>query len=103
MNKNVIKLLLNMIKIIGISVVILSLIISSVISHDEHHLEICTEENCTTCHMIILARTIIKVSVLIIMVTLLTFVIYFVLARLHFEEDFYVQNSLIFQKVQFNN
>ena len=95
--------LLNILKITGIAIVVFSLILSSIISHDEHHIEECHDDDCVICQMIIMAQCISKVTVLIIIASFLAFVIYFILSRIHRIEIFSFQNSLIFQKVQFNN
>lgn len=100
MNK---RLIINFIKAFGIAVIVFSLIISSIISQDEHHLEVCHEDNCTICQMIVIARTIVELTTLVIMVNLLTFIIYFILSRMHKSYEFFLQNSLILQKVQLNN
>ena len=95
--------LLNALKIAGITIAIFSLILSSIISHDEIHIEECHDDDCVICQMIIMAQCISKVTVLIIIASFLAFVIYLILSRIHRIDILSFQNSLIFQKVQFNN
>ena len=100
---NMKNLLLNALKISTIAIVVVSIILSSIISHDEHHIEECHDDDCVICQMILMAQCISKVTVLIIIASFLAFVIYFILSRIHRISNFCFQNSLIIQKVQFNN
>ena len=97
------KALLNALKTVGITMIVFSLILSSIISQDEHHIEECHDDNCVFCQIIIMAQCISKVTLLIIIASFLAFVIYFILSRIHRISYFCFQNSLIIQKVQFNN
>ena len=97
------KKLLKIIKIAVLTMIMISLVVSNMLSHDEHHLETCEVEDCTTCHMIMLAQAIVKVMTFVIIVSTLTFVIYFVLSRMHKVLKVDIEKSLVFQKVQFNN
>ena len=97
------KMIINLIKNLGIAIILFSIIISGMISHNDYHLEVCHNHNCTICQMITIAKTIVEISALIITANFIAFIIYFVLSRIHKTYGFYVPNSLIFQKVQLNN
>lgn len=98
MNKN----LLNVIKILMITIFIISLVLANVISHDSHDMEHCEDEHCLICIIIHAAQTIVNVSFAIVICEFIAFLIYFVLSRLHKNERIFVQESLVFQKVQMN-
>ena len=100
---NMKKIILEKLKIVGICIILFSLIFSSIISHDELHVETCHDDDCALCQIIILSQSITKVTFLIIVTSFFSFIIFFILSRTHIVEDFYFQNSLISQKVQFNN
>lgn len=96
------KKMMNVIKSIVIFLAIAMLVFSLVVSQDEHHLEICHEENCTHCVMIEIAQIIISVSIVFLITVLVGVLIYFFLSRLHKNQNVFVLFSLVFQNVQLN-
>lgn len=92
----------NVIKIIIISVCVFVLIVSSIVSQDLYHLETCKEEHCIKCAMIQIAQTIIESIIAIVFYVFIGFLIYFFLSRLYNYVKIVIKNSLVFQKVQFN-
>lgn len=98
MDKKVLKTIIKLM----IVIFCVSLIFSSIVSQDEHHLETCHDEHCTVCSMIQMAQSIISLSVAIVMCTFVGFLIYFLLSRIYKEEKVFVLESLVFQKVQLN-
>lgn len=89
------------IKII-ITIIIASLILSFIISQDFHHLDTCKVEHCSVCSIIHIAQAIINLATAIFNCIVANFLIYFFLSRLHKETKIFMQNSLVFQKVQLN-
>lgn len=98
MNKKILKA----IKIAFVIYIIATLVFSLIVSQNNHHLEICHQEHCFTCTLIHFAQTIISLSIVFVLSSMIGVLIYFFLSRLHKEEVIFVQSSLVFQKVQFN-
>lgn len=98
MNKKV----YNVLKIIVITIIIISLILSFVVSLDHHHLETCEAEHCHVCQIIAMAQNIMSMTALVVVFVCTSFLIYFCLARMHEDIIPKVRKSLIFQKVQLN-
>ena len=98
MNKKLLKIL----KITIIAIIIVSLVISSIVSQDFHHIDTCEIEHYALCCIIHFAQAIIQLTLAIIICQVASFLIYFFLARLHKEQHFFKQKSLVFQKVQQN-
>lgn len=98
MNKELLKLL----KITLIVFVIIGLILSVIVSQDEYHISTCHEEHCVYCLIIHLAQNILSLASVFIVAVVIGFLIYFFLSRLHKEYKAFVQSSLVFQKIQFN-
>lgn len=95
--------LLKSAEIIGITIIIASLILMSIVSQDSHHIHSCTEEHCFTCTIIHIAQATINLIVTIFIYIGISFLIYFFLSRTHKKTLFFAQKSLVFQKVQMNN
>lgn len=98
MNKFIAKIIIRTI----IVLFCVSLIFSSIVSQDEHHLETCHDEHCTICNIIHIAQSIISLSVAIIVTAFVGFLIHFLLSRIYKEKKNFVFKSLVFQKVQLN-
>jgi len=98
MNKKIKKT----IKIAIIVFILHALVFSIIVSHDEHHLEICHEDHCIYCSLIFIAQDIINLSMGVVVAISVGFLIYFFLSRLYKEQVVLVQFSLVFQKVQLN-
>lgn len=98
MNKKILKVL----KMVIISIIIISLILSVIVSLDHHHLETCHEEHCVLCSIIHIAQNIVNWIYVVYTCVWTSFLIYFYLARMHTERVAVVKESLIFQKVQLN-
>ena len=98
MNRKILKF----IKTIIIVLFIATLILSMVVSQDRHHLETCHKDHCSICTIIHIAQNIINLSIAFIICIVLGFLVHFFLSRLHKEQTFFVQSSLVFQKVQMN-
>jgi uncharacterized membrane protein YdjX (TVP38/TMEM64 family) len=94
-----------LIKAIKIAIIILiaaTLVFSLIASQDEHHLETCHEEHCAHCTIIQIAQSIICISIAVVIAIVIGALIYMFLARLHKEQEIFIQDSLVFQKVQLN-
>ena len=98
MNKNTLKAF----KIAMIVFIIAALILSIIVSQDEHHLETCHEEHCIWCNIIHISQNIINLAIAFIIAVVIGVLIYLFLSRLHKEQIIFVQSSLVFQKVQLN-
>ena len=96
------KKILKKIKILLIVFIIISLFFSFIVSQNTYHLKICHEKYCPICAIIYIAQTIISLSTVFIIYTFVGFLIYFLLSRLYKEQTFFMQSSLVFQKVQLN-
>lgn len=90
------------IKMAIVFTMVATMILFLIVSQDEHHLEKCEEENCIICTLIHVAQNIIGLSIAFIVTIEIGVLIYFFLSRLRKEKSFFVQSSLVFQKVQFN-
>ena len=95
MNK---KIILKMLIII----VSISLIYSFIVSQDFHHLDTCNDEHCHKCSAIHYAQNIVKLSITILIYSFIYSFVDCCLSYLHEEIEVFVQKSLVFQKVQFN-
>ena len=98
MKKNELRIITNVFYVLTITILVFSLIVSQ----DEHHLELCHEEHCSYCAIIHVAQIITYLSIACVIVAITGFLIFFFLSRLYKEQKFFVLNSLVFQKVQFN-
>lgn len=94
--------LLNAIKTIIIVLIMATLVFSIIVSQDEHHLENCHEEHCAHCMVILMAQSIISISIAFVIAIVIGALIYLFLARLYKEQEIFLQDSLVFQKVQLN-
>ena len=95
MNKDIIK------KII-VAILVISLFFSFVVSLDFHHLDSCHEENCHKCSFIHYVQNILKSFFIILIYLNMVFFVDFCLSQLHRKIQIFMQKSLVFQKVQFN-
>ena len=98
MNKKIIKILFK----IAFILIIFSIMCSSIISQDTHHLEICHDEDCIICTIIHIAINIINIIFEIRLSIFFMFLIMYVLAKIHKEFCVVIKNTLLFQKVMFN-
>lgn len=98
MNKKIIKILFK----ISFIIIIFSIICSSIISQDTHHLEICHDENCNICSIIHLAINIINIIFEINLAMFFILLIMYILCKIHKEFFVVIKNTLLFQKVMFN-
>ena len=98
MNKKIYKAL----RILIISIVIISLILSFIVSLDHHHIETCELEHCHVCQIIVMAQNVINTVVAVFIFVCTSFLIYFCLARMYAKVIPEIRTSLIFQKVQLN-
>lgn len=98
MNKKIIKAF----KIAMVILIALTLVLSLVASQDEHHLETCHDEHCAHCTMIQIAQSIIYISIAFVIAIVIGFLIYSFLARIYKEQEVFIQESLVLQKVQLN-
>ena len=88
---------------VTISVLIITtLLVSLIISNDEHHIETCHEEHCFRCIIIYFAQNLINFSIGFVIATTIGVLIYLFLSRLHKKTITFVQSSLIIQKTQLN-
>ena len=94
--------LLNAIKTLIIFLIIATLVFSIIVSQDEHHLETCHEEHCAHCMIILMAQSIISISIAFVIAIVIGALIYMFLARIHKEQEIFIQESLVLQKVQLN-
>ena len=94
--------LLDLNKIAIIFIIIVSLMFSFIVSQDSHHLDTCHEEHCFECAIIHIAQAIITLAVTVFVYMVSSFLIYYVLSRLHKTTNVFMQKSLVFQKVQQN-
>lgn len=94
--------LLKAIKVAIIILIAATLVFSLIASQDEHHLETCHEEHCAHCMVIQLAQSIIYISIAFVIAIVVGVLIYLFLARLYKEQEIFLQDSLVFQKVQLN-
>lgn len=92
----------NIIKIILCVFMIVALIFSFVISQDQHHLTTCHETECSECTMIHVAQAIIQIAFSICVCFVMSFLIHYVLSRIHNNEKICVKKSPIFLKIQLN-
>lgn len=90
------------INIVFYALIIAFLVFSLIVSQDEHHLELCHEDHCVYCTIIHVAQIITNLSIACVIVAITGFLIFFFLSRLYKEQEFFVLNSLVFQKVQLN-
>lgn len=81
---------------------IICLFIMSYVSQDEYHLDNCHEENCRVCIMIQIAKVIMNNILAIIIITIATFLIYYILAKIKEVKIFNFNDTLIYRKVQLN-
>ena len=88
------------IKFIIIAFICMSLFASSIVSRDEHHLEICHDEDCFRCNIIKIAQSIISLSIALMVCIIIGFLTYYFLSRLNKVEKGFVLFSLVSQKVQ---
>ena len=98
MNSNFAKLLNVMI----VSFIIALFMFSIFVSQNEHHLEVCHEEDCVLCSIIHIAQNISNFINTNIVILIITTSFYIVLSRVYDKLNSFEQLSLIFQKVQFN-
>lgn len=98
MNNKVIKILFK----IALFLIIFSIICSSIISQDTYHLEICHDEDCIICTIIHIAINIINIIFEINISIFFMFLIMYILAKIHKEFCIVSKNTLLFQKVMFN-
>lgn len=98
MNKRIYQVL----KIVIVSIIIISLILSVIVSLDYHHLETCEEEHCFVCSVIHIAQNIVSLILVAYVWICTSFFIHFCLARMRTKCAIFVKASLIFQKVQLN-
>ena len=94
--------LVNAIKTLIIFLIIATLVFSIIVSQDEHHLETCHEEHCAHCMIILMAQSIISISIAFVIEIVIGALIYMFLARIHKEQEIFMQDSLVLQKVQLN-
>ena len=94
--------LLKAIKIAIIILIAATLVFSLIASQDEHHLETCHEEHCAHCMIILMAQSIISISIAFVIAIVIGALIYMFLARIHKEQEIFMQDSLVLQKVQLN-
>ena len=85
-----------------VALFVVILIFSLIVSQDNHHLESCHEEECIYCTIILMAKKIMGISVSFCITVVIGISIYLFLLKLHKEYKIFVQLSLVFQKVQFN-
>ena len=98
MNRKLLKAL----KLAIIVLIMTTLVFSIIVSQDEHHLETCHEEHCAHCMIILMAQSIISISIAFVIAIVIGALIYMFLARIHKEQEIFIQDSLVFQKVQLN-
>ena len=98
MNRNIIK----NIKIAIIIFMVFVLVLSLIVSQNEHHIENCHEDHCIYCAIIHFAQNIINLSITFVLAIVIGVLIQFFLSRLHKEKEVFVQSSLVFKKVQLN-
>ena len=96
------KEILKKIKVAIVLFIITILVISCIVSQDEHHLDECHESHCGICNLIHIAQNIISLSIAIIIAIMIGVFIYFYLARINKEQIVLSQYSLVFQNVQLN-
>ena len=96
------KKLFKTIKTIIVVVLIVSLILSFIVSHDYHHLDTCEVEHCSICTIIHMAQNIVNLTVAVFIYILTSFLIYFFLSRLSEDRKIFIQESLVFRKIQLN-
>ena len=90
------------INIIIVAFICCTLLLSSIVSQDEHHLETCHDDDCIVCNIIKIAQTIISLSIAIIIIVAIGFLTHYFLSRLYKVEKKFVYISLVSQKVQLN-
>ena len=98
MNRKLFKAL----KLAIIVLIMTTLVFSIIVSQDEHHLETCHEEHCAHCMIILMAQSIISISIAFVIAIVIGALIYMFLARIHKEQEIFMQDSLVLQKVQLN-
>ena len=91
----------NLLRVI-IGFVIISIVISSIVSLNSYHLETCEIDNCHVCAIIKYVQAIFDIIFAIFVYKIAVFLIDCILSKIHKKDAFFVVNSLIFQKVQFN-
>ena len=96
------KKLFKIIKIIMVILFAMSLILSSIVSQNSYHIETCEEEHCEICSIIHISKIITILTVTIFLCVFVGVLIYFFLSRLHKDKEKFMQQSLVFQKVQLN-
>ena len=96
MNRKLLKAL----KLAIIVLIMTTLVFSIIVSQDEHHLETCHEEHCAHCMIILMAQSIISISIAFVIAIVIGALIY--IARIHKVQEIFIQDSLVFQKVQLN-
>ena len=90
------------IKKIIIATIVISLVISTLVSINVHHLEVCEKEDCDVCALIELAQAIITIIFYTFASLLSSFLIYIFSSELIKIENIKKQRSLVSQKVQQN-
>ena len=98
MNRKLLKAL----KLAIIVLIMTTLVFSIIVSQDEHHLETCHEEHCAHCMIILMAQSIISISIAFVIAIVIGALIYLFLAIIHKEQEIFMQDSLVLQKVQLN-
>lgn len=81
---------------------IVALIFSFVISQDQHHLATCHEVECSECMMIHMAQAVIQIAFSICVCFVMSFLIHYVLSRIHKNERIFVPFLPVFLKIQLN-
>ena len=79
-----------------------SIIITSIVSLDLHHTATCEEEECAICNIIHIAQVLVAQVVIIVLGAITAFLIQTILTKVHSQNNIYVNQSLVFQKVQLN-
>ncbi|MBR6034127.1 MAG: hypothetical protein IKP28_05295 [Clostridia bacterium] len=89
--------------IIASLLLVASILISFTIAQDRHHIDTCCENDCEYCSIIHIAQELlIRILAIIINVTLTSYCIVNILAKIHAYNYINISKSLVFQKVQLN-
>lgn len=92
----------NAVKLIFMILIMFTLIISLIVSLDEHHIEICNEEKCIECAIINAAKNIVSISIAIIVFVIIGIKVYYHTLQLLNQVKMYEYTSLVSKKVQLN-
>jgi hypothetical protein len=92
----------NLIKNLVIIFLILNILTYSFALANEHHVYECHDENCIICQIIEVARIVTRYSSVLEILLQYEILIYLIASLVNYRNSSLIQESLVFQKVQFN-